>query len=176
MTSYLSKTHKWKSPGNDQIQNYWLKAFPAIHRYITKKLNAIIEEPEKTPYWLTAGISYLIPKSGESKDVRHYRPITCLRTLYKSLANRISTQLEEQSLLQAEQNGCHLGRKCWKGLLMISKRIYEECRRRNRKLIIAWIDYQKSFASVPHSWMEKSIELVEMNSKIFRFCELSMEK
>ena len=23
---YLSKAHNWKSPGNDQIQNYWLKA------------------------------------------------------------------------------------------------------------------------------------------------------
>ena len=25
ITSYLSKAHNWKSPGNDQIQNYWLK-------------------------------------------------------------------------------------------------------------------------------------------------------
>ena len=29
ITSYLNKAHNWKSPGNDQIQNYWLKAFPA---------------------------------------------------------------------------------------------------------------------------------------------------
>jgi hypothetical protein len=34
--SFLSKAHNWKS-GSDQIQNYWLKAFPAIHRHITKK-------------------------------------------------------------------------------------------------------------------------------------------
>jgi len=45
ITSYLSKTPNWKSPGNDQIQNYWLKAFPATHRHITKNFNAIIEEP-----------------------------------------------------------------------------------------------------------------------------------
>ena len=24
ITLYLSKAHNWKSPGNDQIQNYWL--------------------------------------------------------------------------------------------------------------------------------------------------------
>jgi hypothetical protein len=48
ITLYLSKAHKWKSPGNDQMQNYWLKAFPATHRHITKNFNAIIEEPEKT--------------------------------------------------------------------------------------------------------------------------------
>jgi len=41
---------------------------------------------------------------------------------------------------------------------------------------IAWIHYQKVFDSVPHSWVEKSIELVGVNSKIVRFCKLSMEK
>jgi len=55
--SYLSKTHNWKSPGNDQIQNYWLKAFPATHRLSQKNFNAITEEPEKTPDWLTTGIT-----------------------------------------------------------------------------------------------------------------------
>jgi len=62
ITSYLSKAHNWKSPGNDQIQNYWLKAFAATHRYITKNFTAIIEEPEKAPDWLNTGITYLIPK------------------------------------------------------------------------------------------------------------------
>ena len=59
---------------------------------------------------------------------------------------------------------------------MISKAIYEECRRRNKNSSIAWIDYQKAFDSVPHSWMEKLIALVGVNSKIDRFCKLSMEK
>jgi len=62
ITSYLSKAHNWKSPGNYQIQNYWLKAFPATHKHITKNFNAIIEEPAKAPDWLTTGITYLIPK------------------------------------------------------------------------------------------------------------------
>jgi len=42
ITSYLSKAHNWKSPGSDQIQNYWLKVFPATHRHDTKNFNAII--------------------------------------------------------------------------------------------------------------------------------------
>jgi hypothetical protein len=44
MTSFLSKTNNWKSPGIDQISNYWLKAFPATHSYITKSFNILIEE------------------------------------------------------------------------------------------------------------------------------------
>ena len=58
---------------------------------------------------------------------------------------------------------------------MISKAKYEDCRRRNKNLSIAWIDYQEAFDSVPHSWVEKSIELVGVNSKIVRFFKLSME-
>ena len=180
ITSYLSKAHNWKSPGSDQIQNYWLKAFPSTHKHITKNFSAIIEEPEKAPDWLTTGITYLIPKSGDSKEVRNYRPITCLTTMYKTLtgiiAKRISTHLKEQSLLPTEQKGCHPGSKGCKDQLMISKAIYEDCRRRNKNLSIVWIDYQKAFDSVPHSWVEKSIELVGVNSKIVRFCKLSMEK
>ena len=30
ITSYLSKAHNWKSPGSDQIQNYWLKLLTGI--------------------------------------------------------------------------------------------------------------------------------------------------
>jgi len=97
----------------------------------------------------------LIPKSGDSKEVRNYQPITCLTAMYKTLtgiiAKRISTHLEEQSLLPAEQKGCHPGSKGCKDQLMISKAIYEDCRRRNKNLSIAWIDYQKVFDSVPHS-------------------------
>jgi len=44
IASYLSKAHNWKSPGSDQMQNYWLKAFPVTHRHITKTFSAIIEE------------------------------------------------------------------------------------------------------------------------------------
>ena len=116
----------------------------------------------------------MIPKSGDSKEVRNYRPITCLTTRNNSQKNFHT--FEEQSLLPAEQKGCHPGSKGCKDQLMISKLIYEDCRRRNRNLSIAWIDYQKAFDSVPHSWVEKSIELVGVNSKIVRFYKLSMEK
>jgi len=95
-------------------------------------------------------------------------------TLTGIIVKRISTHLEEQSLLPAEQKGCYPGGKGCKAQLMISKVAYQDCRRRNRNLSIAWIGYQKAFDSVPHSWVEKSIALVGVNSKIVRFCKLSM--
>jgi hypothetical protein len=98
------------------------------------------------------------------------------KTLTEIIARQISTHLEEQDLLTAEQKGCHPGSKGCKDQLMIPKAIYEDCKRRKKNLSIAWMDYQKAFDSVPHSWVEKSIELVGLNSKIVRFCKLSMDK
>jgi hypothetical protein len=98
------------------------------------------------------------------------------KTLTGIIAKQISTHLEEQSLLPAEQKGCHPGIEGCKDQLRISKAIYEDCRRRNKNLSIAWTDYPKAFDSVSRSWVEKSIELVGVNSKIVRFCKLSMAK
>jgi hypothetical protein len=98
ITSLLSKIHNWKS-GNDQIQNYWLKSFPAARRHITKNFNEIMEELQMVLDLLTTSITYLLPKSGDSKEVRNYQPSTCLKAMYKILtgitAKRIFIHLEE---------------------------------------------------------------------------------
>jgi hypothetical protein len=99
-----------------------------------------------------------------------------VQTLIGIIARRISTHLEEQDLSPAEQKGCHPGSKRCKDQLIISKALYEYCKRRKRNLYIAWTDYQKAFDSMPHSWVEKPIELVGVNSKIVRFCKSLMEK
>ena len=85
---------------------------------------------------MTREITYLLPKSGDSKEVRNYRPITCLTTMFKTLTvmivRRISTCLDEQNLLPAEQKEYHIGNKGCKDQLIIPKAIYEECKRRKR--------------------------------------------
>ncbi|XP_023711182.1 uncharacterized protein LOC111866445 [Cryptotermes secundus] len=100
--------------------------------------------------------------------------------MYKMLtgiiARRISLYLEEHNLLPEEQKGCHPGSKGCKDQLLISKAILEDCRRRKKNLNMAWIDYQKAFDRVPHSWIEKSMELVGVNDSIVKFCKHSMEK
>ena len=98
------------------------------------------------------------------------------KILHVIIAKRISTHLEEHNLLPAGQKGCHAGNKGCKAEIMISKAIYQDCKRKNKNLSIAWIDYQKALDSVPHSWVEKSTELAGVNSKILGFCKLSTEK
>ena len=46
-----------------------------------------MQGPEKVPDWLSTGITYLPPKSGDSKEVGNYQPITCLTTKNNSQKN-----------------------------------------------------------------------------------------
>jgi hypothetical protein len=96
---------------------------------------------------------YLLPKSEDTKEPKYYRLITSLSTMYKTLtgiiSRRISLHLEEHNLLPAEQKGNHSGSKRMQ--LLISKAIFEDCKKRKKNLSIAWIDYQKAFDSVYHT-------------------------
>jgi hypothetical protein len=109
-----------------------------------------------------------------------YRPITCSWAMYKVatqiIARLFSSHLEEHSLLPAEQKGWHFGSIGCEDQLLISKTIFEDYRDISKTLIIEWIDYEKAFDSVPHNWTEKAIELIGVNNKIVKLCELSMKK
>ena len=51
------------------------RLFQLLTGILQKNFNAIIEEPEKAPDWLTTGVTYLIPKSGDSKEVKTTDPL-----------------------------------------------------------------------------------------------------
>lgn len=70
--------------------------------------------------------------------------------------------------------GCQSGSKGCKDRQLIPKTILEDCRKRIKNLNVAWIDYGKTFNSVPHSWTEKSTELTKVINKTVKFCKVSM--
>ena len=125
ITSFLLKALNWKSHRSDKIQNYWFQAFLAAHLHITEYFNAIMEEPEKVPAWLTTEI---IRQQGSQK-----LPPYSMLDEHVQDPNRNNSQQnihtpEEHSLSPAEQTGCHLGSKGYKVQLMISKAMYEYCK------------------------------------------------
>jgi len=58
----LRTTLNWKAPGRDQIANFWLKQLTATQRHTAALFNKLIEE-DQIPEWLTAGVTFLIPKN-----------------------------------------------------------------------------------------------------------------
>jgi hypothetical protein len=75
----LRTTLNWKAPGRDPIPNFWLKQLTGTHKHIAAIFNKLIEE-NSIPEWLTAGVTYLIPKNENTANPKNYRPVTCLPT------------------------------------------------------------------------------------------------
>jgi len=72
--------------------------------------------------------------------------------------------MDGENLMPKEQKGYCSGSKGCKNQLLISKAILKECKRRKKKLCMAWIDYQKAFNRAPHSWIIKFLELIGINN------------
>ena len=176
----LTKSQKWKTPGIDQVTNFWMYQLKCSHPYLASSLNNAIEDPSSTPSWMTNGLTFLIPKSEDTDLPKNYRPITCLSTTYKLLTSILTDSiysfLDQSKLMPIEQKGCKRGSYGCKDQLLINKMIHEDCHSRKTNLSTAWIDYRKAFDSVPHAWILKCLELYRIDPKITKFLEYNMEQ
>jgi len=136
----LRTTLNWEALGRDQIANFWLKQLTVTHKHIAALFNKLIEE-DQILEWLTAGVTFLIPKNRNTENPKNYRPVTCLPTIYKLMTSIISRHMQkymdDENLMQKEQKGCCSGSKGRKDQLLISKAILQECKRRKKNLCMA---------------------------------------
>ena len=149
----LRKSHKWKSPGIDQIPIFWLDALHSAHTKLALNFNRLMADPTVTPKWFCLGTTYLLAKTNETANAKNYRPITCLPTSYKLLTSilteRTYAHMEDHNIFPIEQKGCRKGSYGCKDQLLVNKMILENARTKHKHLSTAWIDYKKAFDSVP---------------------------
>ena len=179
----IRKLQNWKAPGLDQVQNYWLKKIHALHSPLINAYNNICQHPTYTPQWLTMGRTTLIHKKGEQSDAKNYRPITCLPTTYKLLTLILNDKIYEHitkknptlhSILQPEQKGCRkISRGC-KDQLLLDKCIMNA--NKNKQISYAWIDFQKAYDNVPHSWIKEILKIYKIDEVTTNFIVHSMTK
>lgn len=177
----LHGTPNWKSPGQDKIQNFWYKKFTSTHHMLAKFFSNILNNPADTPEFMMKGITYLLPKTNPSSpDPSKYRPITCLPTIYKFftgiLANKIYKHVVENSIIADEQKGCRKRSRGYKEQLIIDTILTRDAINTRRNLALAYIDYQKAFDSVPHSWLLEVLHLYKICPFITDFLRNAMRK
>ena len=90
----LRITLNWKAPGRDHIAYFWLKQLTATHKHIAALFNKLIEEDQMLE-WLTAEVTFLVPKIENTENPKNYRPVTCLPTIYKLLTSIISRRMQK---------------------------------------------------------------------------------
>ena len=109
----LRKSHQWKSPGIDQIQNFWVDALHSAHTKLAVNFNRLMADPTITPTWFCLGTTYLLVKNNEIANAKISRPITCLPTSYKLLTSilteRTYAHMEDHNIFPSEQKGYRKG-------------------------------------------------------------------
>ena len=149
-----------------------------MHKYISLYLIDCLENG--APTWMTKGRIVLIQKDKDKgRDVSNYRPITCLPLMWKLLTGVIADQmynyLETNNLLPEEQKGCRKRSKGTADLLYIDRMILREVRARKKNLGVGWIDYQKAYDNVAHSWVLECLTILGIDGKVTTFLKNSVK-
>ncbi|KAI5727410.1 hypothetical protein M8J77_001977 [Diaphorina citri] len=174
-TKYLKN---WKSPGPDNVQNYWLKMFTNCHTVLAKQFQECLHQPNLLPESFTKGITYMIPKNKNTHDPGNFRPITCLPNIYKLFSSIIKTKIykhvSENNILAQEQNGIRKKARGSKELLVIDTIVTKHAKEKNRNISVGWIDYKKCYDSIPHSWLLKVLSIYKIDPVIINFLQSTM--
>lgn len=169
----------WAAPGVDGIYNFWWKSLTGTREVLAAQFRKALENPTSIPPFMTLGITYMLPKSENLGDPKNYRPITCLPSIYKIFTSVIRTKIDEflkiNKVLAWEQGGCKSRSKGCKELLIVDSIISRQVKTKRRKLSVAWIDYQKAFDSVPHTWLMKVLRIYKIDPTITKVLEHLMK-
>ena len=92
------------------------------------------------------------------------------------IADQIYAHLDQEKLLPEEQKGCSKGSRGTNDLLYIDRAVINKVKYRNKNLAMAWIDYNKAYDMVPHSWIIKCLDLFGVVENIKSLLVNIMEK
>lgn len=75
-----------------------------------------------------------------------------------------------------EQKGCYRHSKGCKEQVIIDSIITQQAVKGNRNLSVAYIDYQKAFDSVPHSYLIEILQMYKIDTLLIQFLQEIMKK
>ena len=114
----------------------------------------------------------LLPKNSDTHDPKSYRPIGCQNTLFKVytslLAHFIQDHCVSNNIIAPAQGGGKPGTWGCVDQLLINKHITNEVKQKRRNLLCTWLDYQKAYDSIPHSWMLEALRLAKVPDDIIK--------
>ncbi len=172
------KQSPWKAPGPDGVAAYWLKGFGGLVEQMMSQVEAMIEGRDGFPHWFVRGRTVLIPKRNEASEPTDFRPITCLNSTYKLMTGALCIILTRAVgfVIPEEQRAGVVGRRGCLDALVIDWALAKEAQVLGKNLSVSWVDFEKAFDRVPHSWVARCLETVQAPSIVIRGVGKAMVK
>ena len=82
----------------------------------------------------------------------------------------------KKNSLPWEQKRCMKGSRGTKDQLLIDRMIVKDCKRRLTSPAVAWIDCCKAYYMVPHSWIQRCMEMFGVAVNVRFFVNTSMKQ
>lgn len=160
----------WKTPGPEQVYNYFIKCIHSLHGKMIELIQNAIKDPSQIDEELYIGNTYLIskvPKANKGKDLR---PITCLPNIYKLLSKVVSALLSDfcdvNEVVSENQMGTRRGCQGAKQQALLNKNLNQKY---DNKLFTSWIDVQKAYDSIHHRYLIEILERMEVPLNMIAF-------
>ena len=88
------------------------------------------------------------------------------------IAAKISGHMDQ--FMSTAQKGIGRDTRGAKHQLLVDRTVAQDCRLRHTNLCTAWIDYQKAYDSMPHTWIIECLKLYNINRALRDFVANSM--
>jgi endonuclease/exonuclease/phosphatase family metal-dependent hydrolase len=158
-----------KAPGPDRITNEILKGtLEIIGGSLTTLFNEILSTVIIPEQWTKTTIT-LIHKKGDKSKIDNYRPISLMTNLYKVFSkiilNRLTKKLDEQQ--PREQAGFRTDFSTVDHMHVV-KQIVEKYNEYGKPYYMSFVDYNKAFDSLSHSYIYGSLKKQGIESKYIK--------
>ena len=161
--SAIFEFSNWKSPGLDKHHNFWWNELTTLHHKVAVGFDKLIVQPENCPDWLTTGQTTLIAKKKPSRNPSNYWPTTCLPVVIKILSSIVTSwmshHINANKIILNEKKGNRSNTYDTIDQLIINKMVMDNVKLKQRNISTAWIDFKKTFDSVPHDWIIETLKI-----------------
>ncbi len=163
----INSANMKSAPGPDSITNPFIKHFWGLFRVpLLKYANACFASGNLTDNFRQARIR-LIPKKGNKKLLKNWRPISLLNCFYKIISRLISTRLKKHmdKLTPTAQKGYSTTWQCQEVLISVMMQLLFVKMKKKRGAVLS-LDIRKAFDTVSHQFMSQVFDFFNFGPNI----------
>ena len=151
--------NKKGSPGTDGLTpNFYLWAWEIMEEALFEVLNNCYLNKSMSETMRMASVT-LLPKKGNLKNIRNWRPVSLLNTDYKILSKIITSRLRDEisEKISLEQK-CAVKNRQISDIHLNILAMLKYCKRTNSAAILTCYDFTKAFDMLDHSMIFNSLK------------------